>query len=242
MKPLATSRKTASSPSPERWEKVAIFTFGVVFLGLLLYIATSQNLSGRAYEIVRIVIALAAAGIGSAIPGFLHVRINSAIRASGALALFVVVYFFSPPPAPVDPTPTTPQDTSIPDPQISPDQAVASWFSLIDLWRYENSWHIGAESMKSALPLSNFVQVYEAQHRGLGAVTQRTPYGISKALELPNGQRGNFRIFTYLTDYSSGARCFEMLVLTAEKGEWKVLSHQVAPHSIAMAAPNNNPT
>jgi hypothetical protein len=240
MTPPVAARKSTPVLPAARWERIAIFVFGVVFLGVLLYIATSQNLTGRAYEIVRIVIALAAAGIGSAIPGFLHVRINGAIRASGALALFVVVYFFSPPPAPVDPAPVEPANLSVPDPETSPDQAVTSWFSLIDLWRYESSWQSGAQAMKSALPLNNFVQVYEAQHRGLGAVIRRTPYGISKAVELPNGQRGNFRIFTYLTDYSSGARYFEMLVLMAEQGDWKVLSHQVSPHSIPMAAPANN--
>lgn len=41
-------------------------------------------------------LALAAGGIAATIPGFIDVRVGAAIRAGGALAVFVVVYFFSP--------------------------------------------------------------------------------------------------------------------------------------------------
>jgi hypothetical protein len=55
----------------------------------------SQNL----VVAMRILLSLAAATLGAAIPGFLHVSWNKrgvTIRAGGALALFVVVLFGSP--------------------------------------------------------------------------------------------------------------------------------------------------
>ncbi|MDV3458381.1 hypothetical protein RZN05_15390 [Sphingomonas sp. HF-S4] len=48
------------------------------------------------YTVFRIILALAAAGFASFLPGFLHVRLNTGIRAGGALAAFVIVYFFAP--------------------------------------------------------------------------------------------------------------------------------------------------
>lgn len=44
----------------------------------------------------RITLALAAGGITAMLPGFLSVEISNYIRAGGALASFVVIYFFNP--------------------------------------------------------------------------------------------------------------------------------------------------
>ncbi len=48
------------------------------------------------YVVFRIVLALAAAGVAAFIPGFLSVILSGWLRAGGAMAVFVIVYFFSP--------------------------------------------------------------------------------------------------------------------------------------------------
>src|SRR5207249_652829 len=48
------------------------------------------------YQVFRIVLALAAGGVGAVIPGILNVNIPKVLTAGGALAVFVVVYFYSP--------------------------------------------------------------------------------------------------------------------------------------------------
>jgi hypothetical protein len=52
------------------------------------------------FEIVRIILALAAGGVAAMIPGLLNLELtaaaNLALRAGGALAVFVIVYFYSP--------------------------------------------------------------------------------------------------------------------------------------------------
>jgi hypothetical protein len=40
--------------------------------------------------------ALSAAGVGAVIPGFIEVKLKAFLQAGGAIAVFVVVYFFSP--------------------------------------------------------------------------------------------------------------------------------------------------
>jgi len=47
--------------------------------------------------VIRVALALGAAGIGASVPGFLEVAVSSGIRAGGAVAIFVIVYWFNPP-------------------------------------------------------------------------------------------------------------------------------------------------
>lgn len=80
-----------------RGERIAVFVFGVIFvatLGAISFFVPSPT--AFQYTVFRIVLAAAVAGVGAFIPGFIHVEINKGLRASGAMAIFIVVYFFSP--------------------------------------------------------------------------------------------------------------------------------------------------
>ncbi|WP_444935335.1 hypothetical protein ACJJIW_12440 [Microbulbifer sp. JMSA004] len=73
------------------------FGFGVSFLILLIIIAfLTPDPTGFQYTIFRIVLALAAGGTVAAFPGFIEVKFGKWLRAGGALAVFVLVYFYSP--------------------------------------------------------------------------------------------------------------------------------------------------
>jgi hypothetical protein len=84
-----------------RLEIVLAFTFGCVALAAVLWLAfRSESLSNEQFEILRIVLALAGGGVGAVVPGFLDLNLKAgprfALRAGGALAVFVVLYFWSP--------------------------------------------------------------------------------------------------------------------------------------------------
>jgi hypothetical protein len=77
------------------------FTFGCVFVAVILALAfTGERLDDRRFELLRIVLALAGGGIGGVIPGFLDLNMKAgqkwALRAGGGLAVFVILYFWSP--------------------------------------------------------------------------------------------------------------------------------------------------
>jgi len=79
------------------WERIAIFGFGVAFTAALLAVALFlPNPTDFQYTIVRIILALSAAGVAALIPGFIDVQYRQLVRAGGAMAVFVVVFFFSP--------------------------------------------------------------------------------------------------------------------------------------------------
>ena len=83
-------------------EVILAFVFGVVFLAVLLaLIVWIPNPTPAQLMLFRITIALAAGGIAAVIPGFLNVNISLGkrlvIAAGGALAVFIITYFYNPP-------------------------------------------------------------------------------------------------------------------------------------------------
>ena len=107
MRPLNAAPKRASDASPSsndanhRLALLLAVTFGVVFLSAILILAVAiPSPTVTQFESFRIVIALAAGGLAAVIPGLLDVQFGGtgrfALRAGGALGVFVIVYFFSP--------------------------------------------------------------------------------------------------------------------------------------------------
>jgi hypothetical protein len=64
------------------------------------------------YATFRTVLALAAAGVAAFVPGFFRLKVGRTLRAGGALAVFVLVYRFSPAPLVLE-TPLDPEDVSL---------------------------------------------------------------------------------------------------------------------------------
>ena len=70
---------------------------GVMFVALVvLAAAKTPNPSTFQYTVLRSVLALAAGGIAAIIPGAVRINLGQRIRGVGAIAVFLIVYFFSP--------------------------------------------------------------------------------------------------------------------------------------------------
>jgi hypothetical protein len=78
-------------------QRKGAYIFGIIFIVSILVIAIFiPNPTSFQYTVFRIVLALAAAGVAAMIPGFISVEVGNAVRAGGAIAVFVIVFFFSP--------------------------------------------------------------------------------------------------------------------------------------------------
>jgi hypothetical protein len=78
-------------------EKAIAVVCGVIFIAVMLLIAVFIPSPTTSQErTFRVVLALASAGFVSMTPGFLNVEINTWIKAGGALAVFVLTFFYSP--------------------------------------------------------------------------------------------------------------------------------------------------
>lgn len=102
-----------SKQETQTWEKVVRYIFGFICIAVILYLnVVISKPTPSQQETFRIVLALSAAGLAGVLTGFLniHGKISKfAVRAGGAFALFILVYFF-PPSVLSNPQPRTPSN------------------------------------------------------------------------------------------------------------------------------------
>jgi hypothetical protein len=97
----SVSHRNGKNMATPKLELILAYVFGVIFtaalLGLMVF---NPHPSLEQFEVFRIVIAVAVAGIAAMIPGLLKLKLSQgsklALQAGGALAVFVIVYFYSP--------------------------------------------------------------------------------------------------------------------------------------------------
>ena len=78
-------------------DKILAYVFGVIFVATVLVLAIFfPNPTDFQYTVFRIVLALAAGGVAAVIPGFIDIKFKTWLRAGGALAVFVIVFFLAP--------------------------------------------------------------------------------------------------------------------------------------------------
>lgn len=78
-------------------QQLLAVAFGVTFVIVLLILAIQfPSPSAFQYLVFRVVLALASAGVAVMLPGSLELEMKGTIRAGGAVALFVAVYFANP--------------------------------------------------------------------------------------------------------------------------------------------------
>jgi hypothetical protein len=83
--------------SPSQPEVVAIFSFGVVFVTAILVLSlVFSHPTPFQYLVARIILALATASIATLLTGFINFEIPHFIKAGGAFAVFVIVFFYNP--------------------------------------------------------------------------------------------------------------------------------------------------
>ncbi|MGV8073616.1 MAG: DUF4019 domain-containing protein [Syntrophobacteraceae bacterium] len=199
-----------------RWEVIAAFVFGCVFITVILIIALFKpNPTPFEYTVFRIIIALAAAGVGAILPGFMQVRFKNWLRAGGALALFIVVYFFAPVPIP-DPGPGT-------EPRSDPKVQSDAWVSLVDGGLYKDAYVSMAEGFKNKYPFAQFEELIDRESNSLGKVKVREFFSTNAFVSPPGAPKGHYRQYGYRTSFEREARTiYEMVWLVGEDEQWRV--------------------
>jgi hypothetical protein len=81
----------------KRFQVILAFVFGTIFVAVLLAICfIAPNPSTFQYTVFKTVLALAGAAVAAVIPGFIEVQVANWVRAGGAIAVFVILYFWNP--------------------------------------------------------------------------------------------------------------------------------------------------
>lgn len=200
-----------------RWEVIAAFVFGCIFLTAILIIALLKpNPTPFEYTIFRIVIALAASGVGAILPGFLDVRFKSWLRAGGALALFVIVYFFPPVAMPVDPDPG-------PEPKSDAKIRADEWLSLVDKSKYHSAYNSMADGFRTRYPFSQFEELVARERKSLGLVKTRQFISTTPFQSPPGAPKGVYRQYSYKAFFDKESKAiYESVWLVGEDQDWRV--------------------
>jgi hypothetical protein len=95
------ANKNATDQEIFQFERIAATCAALVIIGLVVFLLIRNEpiLDARLFLALRVILSLGAAVLGATIPGFLEVGWSGsglAIRAGGALALFLLTYLFTP--------------------------------------------------------------------------------------------------------------------------------------------------
>lgn len=207
----------------DRW---LAFAFGVVFVSILLYLATVvENPTALAIRVYVTVLALAAAGIGAILPGFLEIKYKNVVRAGGALGLGVLVYSNEPA-----------IGTNVPRfvESNSPAQPVADAFlAAIDSGDPARSWALLPDVARAQVNNSEaeWNELYKNDITPLGATISRLLIGQSRVESPPGAPPGIYRIYTYKSKHASdsGYRQEGVMLRSNASKSWDVYSYQISP-------------
>lgn len=208
---------------PPKWEVVAAFCFGITFVVAILTIAIAvPTPTPFEYTVFRIVISLAAAGVGAILPGFIMVRYKDLVRAGGALALFLVVYFG----APVAVTPV--QEGHVIEPAVSAEPVISHWLAGLDAQDYASAYQGFSDRFKSKFTEEQFRQICKKSLGTVGPVVSRELIGTQSFLSPPGAPTGAYQQFMYETKYRDEARKVLMSVIVVGEGSgWKLYGFQL---------------
>lgn len=92
---------TTANQSAPSFDRIAATVAALVIVGLAVFLLIRNQpiADPKLFFVLRVVLSLSAATLGASIPGFLNLRWSSgglALRAGGALALFVLTFVYTP--------------------------------------------------------------------------------------------------------------------------------------------------
>ena len=92
--PAVVGQETSATPLRD-WEKITLFAFGSFFFSVLLVMSWfAKEPTHTQWYIDLCVLSMAAAGVAALLPGAINLQVHSAVRATGAVAVAVLIFYF----------------------------------------------------------------------------------------------------------------------------------------------------
>jgi Protein of unknown function (DUF4019) len=205
------------------WEIILAFCFGVIFVTTILVTTLFKpDPTAYQYTVFRIVLSLAAGGVGAVLPGFIEVKYREVVRAGGALALFLVVFFGAP--AALSPVIKEPQEIS-----ENSQPAIEKWFSAMDTGKLAEAYKQTSLRFQNQYTYKQFEHLANQYVIPLGIVERRTLNGTSFAQSPPGAPAGRFQYNVYETKYSRSKKpLYFSTTVIGENNEWRVFGFTLA--------------
>lgn len=210
-----------------RTERYAVFVFGVLFLVIILtLIVWIPKPTIAQFFVFRLTLALAASGIGALTPGFIELNQplprKGLLRAGGALALFTLIWFGNPGKFAID---------EIAPPPASDARAVIERaIKYTDEGQYALMYEMYSSKQRASISEGSFVEMFRSARESLGVRVKGPKLHNGSAFDEFMGNKGPFVAHVYLSRFENSRDVWaEAASVVAENGEWKMISHVIAP-------------
>jgi hypothetical protein len=203
------------------------FIFGVASLIAILVFATRYpNPTVFQVRVFLTTLALSAAGVGAVLPGFIEIKYKLAVRAAGALALFVIVYLFQPK--------IESGVITFVEPLQSPEPIAAAYLHDVDSADIAGAWRqIDAEARGTVVDnFQTMERIYKSYRSPLGEVVSRRLSGMN-SMQSPQGYpAGLYRGLSFITKFNAGCRGEAVTLRATQDLQWRVFSHLISPNAV----------
>jgi hypothetical protein len=199
------------------------FVFGVIFLTtMLVFSVFFPNPTIWQTRVWITCLALSAAGAGAVIPGFLEVRYKNTIRATGSIALFVIVYL-------LQPTLET-KVPSFPEPTVDPAPIAENFLQALDEGRVLDAYNaLDSDAKIIAVPdFTTFETLYRNSRASFGAGQSRSLIASNGAVNPPGYSPGRYRTLTFRTRFVSGCRGEQVALRATQDLSWHVWTYEIS--------------
>jgi hypothetical protein len=216
-------------PEKTRLETWLAFAFGVVFVGVLLGLATMEkNPTPFAIRVYVTVLALAGGGIGAVLPGFLEIQYKNFARAGGAIALTVLIYLNEPA--------IGKNVANFVEPTALAEPVAMAFLKAVDSGDPSQSWGLLSNTAKSQVndTEAGWALLFRNDILPLGPVQSRTLIGQGRAESPAGAPPGLYRWYTYKTKYSNdtGPRLENVMLRASPDDTWEIFAYQISPSTL----------
>ncbi|WP_398470632.1 DUF4019 domain-containing protein [Tardiphaga sp.] len=202
------------------------FIFGIIFVCVILAFARFEpNPTEFSQSVYITVLALASAGVGAVLPGMLQVQFPYA-RASGALALFLLVYLNRPA--------IVGASIKIEFPTTSPTPVIQSFLQDVDRKLLDSAFdQMDVDAVAAFGDRRQLKEIYRIARETLGDPISRQEIGVDQHVSPAGFPAGGYRTVVFRTKFASGL-CYEeaVVVRATSKLGWKVFRHNIRPTPI----------
>lgn len=207
-------------------EKTALFLFAIFFICIMLILAVAlPNPTQLQWRVFGLVLAMAAAGFGAILPGALKVHINKTIKATGAIGLFVIVYFFNPAVLVSDDPFHLPEAPPVKQARQLADKMVEE----INQGHYAEFYDNLHPAFKKAFDKEQFILISKNYRAPYGQANRTTFSGVH-AFDSFSPPRGHFLTYTYISEFPDGRKITESpTVFASESDKWHPASYGSMP-------------
>jgi hypothetical protein len=208
------------------------FSFGVIFIAILLYLSTvEKNPTPLAIRTYVTVLALAGGGIGAVLPGFLEIQYKNFARAGGAIALSVLIYLNEP---------TIGKNVvNFVEPKTPAQPVATAFLNAVDSRDPSRSWALLSETARHQVSNSEAAwnELYKNDISPLGQTQSRTLIGQGQAESPPGVPPGLYHWYSYRTKFSNetGSRLENVTLRANSDNGWEVYSYQISPTTLPSA-------